>query len=202
MQIPSDSLRRVLDAVFESPAYAWRSDDATLNAVARWWRDLIAWIAQLRAANPQAYRLFVAALVAVLVGILLHALWVFVRTVRGAAEPRDSAEPSLQSARRDAAWHLRSADELASAGRCREALQRAFVGVALRLEEAGRVTYHPSRTPAEIAREARLAPADGARLRSLVQSLYAAVFGGSPCGIAEYRAWRAVADQEWNAAAH
>ena len=202
MQIPSDSLRRLLDTVFESPAYAWRSDDATLNSIARWWRDLIAWISQMRAANPEAYRIFVAALIAVLLAILLHALWVFIRTLRGAAEPRDVAHPERVAERPDAAWHLRTADGLAAEGRCREALQHAFVSVALRLDEAGRVAYHPSRTPAEIAREARVGPAEGARLQAMVQSLYAAVFGGAPCGPNEYHAWRALADREWDAAAH
>lgn len=202
MQTPPDSLRQVLDSVFASPAYAWRSNDETLNAVARWWRDILVWIGQLRASNPQAYRVFVGLLVAVLVGILLHALWVFLRTVRGAAEPRDDAASAPLAPRRDASWHLRAADELAHAGRCREALQHAFVGTALRLEAAGRVTYFPSRTPAELMSDARLAPADRAQLRALVRTLYGAVFGGAPCGMEEYRAWRALADRDWDATTH
>jgi hypothetical protein len=202
VQIPADSLRRVLDSVFASPEYVWRSDDATLNTVARWWRDVISWITQLRATNPQAYRIFVALLVAALVGILLHALWVFLRTVRGAAEPRNVSAPASPELRRDAGWHLRTADDLAGAGRCREALQHLFLGTALRLEAAGRVTYRASRTPAELVADARVAPADRAHLRSQVRMLYGAVFGGAPCGMEEYRAWRALADRDWNAAAH
>jgi len=202
VQIPADSLRRVLDAVFDSPAYAWRADDATLSTVARWWRDVIAWIAQLRTANPEGYRVFVAVLVTVLVAILLHALWVFLRTVRGAAEPRDARASASLEARHDATWHLRTADELANAGRCREALQHAFVGTALRLEAAGRLTYHPARTPAELVSDARVAPAERAELRTLVRTLYAAVFGGGPCGMDEYRAWRALADRSWHATSY
>ena len=132
------------------------------------------WIAQL-GGESRGYRLFVAVLVAVLVGnsAALRSGCSFERFA--ARRSLGTAKPSrLQSARRDAAWHLRSADELASAGRCREALQRAFVGVAVRLEEAGTSDVPSEPYSCRDRPGARVAPADGARLRSLVQSLYAA----------------------------
>jgi hypothetical protein len=201
-QVPTDSLRAALDSVFRSPLYDWQPDDAAVSAVVRWWRSLIAWIGGLRDASPVLYRVFVAVLVVMLAAVLGHALWVFIRTIRGAAEPEDATAPTAAAIRRDAGWYLSSADTLAAEGRFREALQRAFVGLALGLDAQGLVQYQPSRTPAEVAREARLADADRERLRGLVRTLYATAFGGARCGADEYRAWRAQADGEWHAAGH
>lgn len=202
MQAAPDSLRAALDSVFRSPKYAWRADDPALAAVARWWRALLDWIAGLRDASPIGYRLFIAALVLVLLAVIGHALWVLVRTIRGAAQAADATSPLAPVTRRDAAWYARSADALAAEGRFAEALQRAFVGLALALDTRGLLSYHPSRTPAEVAREARVRAEDRERLRALVRTLYAAAFGGAPCGPEDYRAWRTLADQEWHAPAH
>jgi len=199
-QVAPDSLRAALDSVFRSPRYDWRPDDAAVAAVVRWWRSLIAWIGGLRDASPLLYRALIVLLVVALAAVLAHALWVLVRTVRGAAETSDGGVPAEPATRRDAAWYVGSADALAAEGRYAEALQRAFVALALGLDARGLVQYQPSRTPAEVAREARLADADRERLRSLVRTLYACAFGGAPCGPDEYRAWRAQAVGDWRAA--
>ena len=201
-QVSPDSLRAALDSVFRSPQYDWRPDDATVAAVVRWWRSLIAWIGGLRDASPFLYRALIVLLVVALAAVLAHALWVLVRTIRGAAETADGNGPVVAGTSRDAAWYLGSADALAAEGRYAEALQRAFIGLALGLDARGLVQYRPSRTPAEVAREARLADADRERLRALVRTLYACAFGGAPCGPAEYRAWRAQAGGDWHAAGH
>ena len=202
MQVATDSLRAALDSVFRSPKYAWRAEDPALAAVARWWRALLDWIAGLREASPIAYRVFIAVLVLLLLAVIAHALWVLVRTIRGAAQAADSTTAPAPVARRDAGWYARSADALAAEGRFAEALQRAFVGLALTLDTRGLLSYHPSRTPAEVARDARVGADDRDRLRALVRTLYAAAFGGAPCGPEEYRAWRTLADREWHASAH
>ena len=202
MQVASDALRAALDSVFRSPRYAWRADDPALATVARWWRALLDCIAGLRDASPLGYRIFIASLVVVLLAIIGHALWVLARTIRGAARAADSTEPLAPVARRDAAWYIRNADALAAEGRYADALQRAFIALALTLDRRGLLSYHPSRTPAEVAREARVRAEDRERLRALVRTLYAAAFGGAPCGPADYRAWRALADQDWHAPAH
>lgn len=202
MQAPADSLRAVLDSVFRAPKYAWREETEAFAMVARWWRALIGWIAGLREANPLGYRLFVAALVLLLVAVLAHAVWVLVRTIRGAREAADSTAAPAGALRRDGAWYLRSADMLAAEGRFAEALQKAFVGLAFTLDGRGLLTYHPSRTPAEVARDARVRAEDRERLTTLVRTLYASAFGGAPCGADDYRAWRELAGREWHAAAH
>lgn len=199
-QSSPDSLRVALDSVFRSPAYDWRADDPAVAAVVRWWRSLIAWIGGLRDASPLLYRALIVLLVVALAAVLAHALWVLIRTIRGAADPADGSIEPVPGIRHDAGWYLDSADALAAEGRFTDALQRAFVGLALRLDAQGFVQYQPSRTPAEVAREARLADRDRDRLRGLVRTLYATAFGGAPCGPEDYRAWRAQAQEEWHAA--
>ncbi|HEX6644025.1 MAG TPA: DUF4129 domain-containing protein [Gemmatimonadales bacterium] len=203
MQQPSpDSLRSVLDSVFSGAAYAWRPDNETSAALVRYWRALLAWLADMSEANPLLYRLLIAGLAAVLVAILAHAAWLLVRTVRGAAVPLNPDLPEIVRERRTAGWYFDAADAAASGGRFAEALQLGFVGVALTLEERGLLRYHPGKTPAECTREARVAGADRDRLRSLVRTLYACAFGGRRCTAEEYAAWRSLAAGEWHAAAH
>ena len=68
------------------------------------------------------------------------------RTHRRGRRPRDPRRR----------WYYREADRAAAEGRINEALQLAFVGLALTLEAQGLLRYHPSKTPAECAREADL----------------------------------------------
>jgi hypothetical protein len=81
------------------------------------------------------------------------------------------------------------------------ALQLAFVGLALTLEAQGLLRYHASKTPAECARDARLAREDRERLRRMVRTLYGHVFGGQPYGPDDYRRWRADVGAPWHAPA-
>ena len=201
LQAP-DSLRSVIDSVFASSAYAWRPEDGTGAAIVRYWRKLLEWLASLQEANPLLFKLLVAGLVVVLAAILGHAVWLLVRTVRGAAMVASDAVPTMPAIRRNAAWYFAAGDRAASEGRYAEALQLAFVGVALTLEDRGLLRYHPSKTPAECSREARVAPADRRRLGSLVATLYRCAFGGAGCGAAEYSAWRELAAGEWHAPSH
>jgi hypothetical protein len=201
-QVTPDSLRSVLDTVFASGAYAWLPQDEMGAAIVRYWRRLLEWLASLREANPLLFRLFVAALIVLLIAILGHAIWLLVRTVRGAASPVSDAAPPGPAAPRGPAWYFAEADGASAAGRHSEALQLAFVGVALTLDERGLLRYHPGKTPAECSREARVGAGDRQRLGTLVRLLYACAFGGAGCGAAEYASWRALAAGEWHAAAH
>ncbi len=201
-QASADSLRAILDTVFASSAYAWRPQDETGTAIVRYWRRLLEWLASLQQANPFLFKLLVAGLVVVLLAILGHAAWLLVRTVRGAAAAASDDAPPEPAARRNAAWYLAAADRAAAEGRVTVALQLAFVGVALTLDERGLLRYHPAKTPAECSREARVAPDDRRRLATLVSTLYACAFGGAGCSAADYAEWRALAAGEWHAAPH
>lgn len=199
--IPPDSLRAALDSVFRQPAYQWRDPDPALSWLRRTWAAVLAWLAGIRDLNPLLYRVLIALLIVVLLAILLHAAVILYRTARRAEEGADQTVTATAPVH-GAAWFRSEADRLARAGRFVEAVQAAFVALARRLDELGLLQYHPSKTPAECAREARLADADQPRLRRLVSDLYRAAFGGAAFGADEYRRWLADADGEWHAPAH
>ena len=196
------ALRATLDSVFAAPAYRWTETPAPERWLREWWARLGDWLAALRAENPAVFRLLVFALLLALMVILAHGAWIVWRTVRGAAAPDDSARPREAREPRDAGWYLREADRAAAGGRTREALQLAFVALALTLDGQGLLRYHLSQTPAEVARAARVDGEDRERLRGLVLALYAYVFGGRACSAEDYRRWREAIARPWHAAAH
>jgi hypothetical protein len=199
--VSADSLRAVLDTVFAAPAYDWVEQEHPFGWIERAWLALVDFLERLRAADPLIFRIGLAVLILALVAILAHASWIMLKTMRHAVA-RDVAERTSRPAeRRDAAWFEREADRLAAAGRHVDALQAAFAGLTLRLDELGAVRYDPSRTPREYAREARLDARDRRRLQDLVTALYRHAFGGEPLGPEDYRRWRASAAGEWHGAA-
>jgi Domain of unknown function (DUF4129) len=196
------ALRAVLDRVFAAPAYRWAEEPPVLRLMREWWHRLTDWLEGLRLGNPFAFRLFVFALLIVLALVLAHGLWTVWRTVRGATSPEEADLGAGVREPRDAGWYFREADRAAGQGRRAEALQLAFVGLALTLDGQGLLRYHSSKTPAECVREARLAGPDRERLRALVGALYVHTFGARPLEADEYRRWRADIAQPWHASAH
>jgi hypothetical protein len=195
------ALRAVLDRVYAAPAYRWAEEPPVLRLVRDWWHRLTDWLEGLRLGNPFAFRLFVFALLIVLALVLAHGLWTVWRTLRGATSPEEVDRAPSPGEPRDAAWHYREADRAASQGRRAQALQLAFVGLALTLEGQGLLRYHGSKTPAECVREARLAGPDRERLRALVGALYAHTFGARPLEAEQYRHWREDIARPWHAPA-
>jgi hypothetical protein len=196
------ALRAVLDKVFAAPVYRWADEPPLVRLLRDWWHRLTDWLQGLRLGNPFAFRLFIFALLMVVALVLAHGLWTVWRTVRGAASPEDAGPNPSPSEPRDAAWYFREADRAAGQGRRAEALQLAFVGLALTLDGQGLLRYHSGKTPAECAREARLAASDRERLRALVRALYAHTFGARPLEADEYRHWRDDIARPWHAPAH
>jgi hypothetical protein len=197
----AERLRAALDTVFAGRQYRWAREPAPARLLHEWWDRMSDWLRALRADNPLVFRLLILGLLLVLVLILAHAAWLVWRTVRG-AQTADAAEASAGTLEpRDAEWYSRAADLAAAEGRFADALQLAFVSLALGLDRQGLLQYHTSKTPAECARDARLEPADGARLRGLVRTLYLHAFGGRPAGLDEYRHWRAAGAEPWHAPA-
>ncbi len=201
MQAPGPrELREALDTVFATPLYRWADEPGPLRMLRDWWHRLSDWLIGLRDANPAAFRLLVLALLLALLLVFAHAAYVVWQTARAAGQ---ASEPERRRSReaRDAAWYSHAADGAAAEGRLLEALQLAFVALVLTLHGQRVVQYHVSKTPAEYAREARLAEADRERLRGLVRGLYAHAFGGRPLGLEEYQRWRAAGEPPWHAAA-
>lgn len=191
MQGPSDpaTFRAVLDSVFSSPVYRWVNQPSATRLLRRWWDRLSEWLQALQSDNPALFRYLVMGLLLALILTFLHAGYLMWRTMRGAPPPTDRLPPSTPAAR-DAEWYEREADRAAGAGRRLEALQLAFIALALRLEMRGLLRYHASKTPAECAAEAHLEDNDRERMRQLVRTLYGYVFGGRPCSLEDYRRWR------------
>jgi hypothetical protein len=200
--LSDDSLRAVLDTVLSAPAYQWTETEPRLSWLARWWRTLVDWLGRFRESNPTAADILFWSLAAVLVIIFVHGGWIMYRTIRGATEAEGRGVSAGALAIRDERWFQRLADQLAGEGRFAEAMQAAFTALALRLEARGVLRFHPSKTPREYAREARLADSAKTTLQASVSELYAHAYAGRPCSRDQYRAWLMGLDQEWHAASN
>lgn len=188
--VPPDSLRAVLRAVFQAAEYRWR----TPAPRGRGWPaelvgQMLAWLDRLREAYPERYYALLTVLTLVLLLIAAHLASVVWRSLRApvAAAP-ESGGPGPRPAR-DAAWHLAEARRSSAAGRYAEALGHRFAALVLELDRRRVVGFHPAKTPAEYATEARLDAAGRTALAQLVQALYRHLFGGLPCGPAEWEAF-------------
>jgi hypothetical protein len=194
-------LRTALDSVFATPDYQWGEEPTALRVLREWWHRLGDWLIDLRADNPTAFRVLLLALLLTLLLIFAHAAYVVWRAARAAGQAGEGDPRREPREPRDAAWYSRAADRAALEGRLAEALQLAFLSLALTLHGQGVLDYHASKTPAECARDARLAGADRERLGSLVRALYAHAFGGRPLVLEDYRRWRDAGAPPWHAAA-
>lgn len=186
-----DSLRAVLDSVFAGPAYVWDRPDDPLAVVRAWWGRVMEWFASLVELHPGAMRVMLYAAILALLTIVLHAIWVWVHTMRAAASrPPGDGATTAGSLRHDARWHRDEAERLAADGHFAEASHHRFLALVLDLETVQRLHYHPSKTPADYLREVSLPPGARSDLERLVRVLYGYLFARQPCGPAEYSAWR------------
>jgi Domain of unknown function (DUF4129) len=189
-----DSLRAVLDSVFAAPAYRWVQRPDPFAAL-RHFRDAIwHWLETFHDAHPLGFRAVLYAMVAVMIAIVIHAGWTFIRSVRAA-----DASPEASRARfipRDQAWYRREADRLAAAGHFAEAIQADFLALVLALDARHVLRFHPSKTPGEYTREPGLAPGSREEFRDLVRRLYRYAFARSSCGPADFSDWRERATPE------
>ena len=200
-EVGPERYRAALDSVFASSRYEWTPPSPILQFLADWWRRVSEWVDGLRTASPLAFRIFLILILLAWVAMFAHAAWLVWLTVRGARRAERAAALPVAGERHDAGWYSRAADAAAAQGRLADALQLAFVALALTLEGEGLLQYHPSKTPAECAREARLARPDHDRLRDLVRSLYSHAFSGRTIGPDDYRRWREHGAGPWHAPA-
>jgi hypothetical protein len=92
---------------------------------------------------------------------------------------------------RDSVWYRREAERLASEGRLLEAMQADFTALILEFDRRHLLRFHPSKTPREYVREARLSESSRSALSELVWSLYRHLFGREPVTAPVAAAWRA-----------
>jgi hypothetical protein len=198
IQAPSaDPLRPVLDSVFAAPKYQWVTPRDPLAWIKWVIEHVVRWLAGLEGAAPVAYWAIVALLVAVLVAVLVHGGTIFVTAMRYASVP-EARELRPSAVRRDARWYEAQADAFARDGRYADAVRSLFDGLVLELDGQGALRWHPSKTPREYAREARLGGEGRARLSRLVDGVYDYSFAKAPCGALEWEAWRGAAAGRWD----
>jgi hypothetical protein len=183
--VDPESLRAALRAVFAGREYRWAQPSSGWIWMTELWHRALDWLFQLHIAHPLRYYVVVAALTLALVVVLVHLGYLVWRSVR-AADGAGAAGPAAVPPR-GAAWHLAEARRLSGAGRFAEALAHRFLALALDLDERRVLQFHPSKTPAEYAAEARLDAGSQSQLAQLVTTLYRHVFGGAACDAACWR---------------
>lgn len=181
--------------MFAAPRYHWVERRHPLQWLATLWTRFLDWVDRVNNAHPAlSWVLFFGALtlLALLLTHIGYTMWkVYSSTTRPADLPaRGTGGLVLQDARS----HRLRAEALAREGKYEEALAHRFAALLCDLEEAKAVTIHPSKTPAEYAREARLDAAGRVTLVGLVSILYAHLFGAEPLDEARYREFGSTAD--------
>jgi uncharacterized protein DUF4129 len=192
--VPPDSLRRALAEVFARPQYRW----VTGRGLAQWLLEqfarLLNWLAQAQQGHPAMFHALLIVLSVALLAILTHMGYVVWRVTRPTLRTPGALGAPGGLLPDDARAHRERADQLAAAGRYAEALAHRFVALVLELDRRSALQFHPSKTPAEYVREARLDGSGRASLGDLVTRLYAHVFGAIPCDAVGYREFVAEAD--------
>lgn len=182
---PTDSVRAALREVFAAREYDWGERRGVLSWLREWFLTALDWFADLEQTHSALYYLLLGAMVLVLLGIFAHFAYALSRAW-GSLDTPQAARPAVGEVR-DAAWYAAEARRLAAAGRYADALGHRFIALVLELERRKLVTFHPSKTPAEYAHEARLEPEARYALGDLVRTLYGCLFGGAP---ATSESWR------------
>lgn len=200
--VAADSLRTVIDAVLTQGAFQVEAPRDPWAPVRRLWTVMLDTLERLRTENPLAYRLLVWLLVAILIAIVAHAMWIAARTIQaGSIVPaKERLQPT--STPRDAEWYAREARRLASDGRFAEAMQADFLRLMLELDARNLARFHPSKTPGEYVGDARLPSEARDELRGLVRSLYRYAFARVPADRLAWEDWVNRASVNRYAAAH
>ncbi len=182
---PADSVSAVLRRVFESSKYEWDAPRDPFGFVRDLYESLVLWLDSLRDAHPVVYGVLAVLLTAVLVAILVHFAYLLWRALKPRALP-GAAGAALAPRRRNAAWYLEAARRLAEEGRCADAMAHRFTALVLQLEADEALKFHPSKTPAEYALEARLDGSAHSGFTELVAVLYQHLFGGVQCAPSDF----------------
>lgn len=181
--------------MFSAPRYHWVARRHPLQWLSDLWTRFLDWVDRVNSAHPTlSWLLFFAAL-ALLALLLTHIGFTMWKVYSATSRPTDAAVRGAAGVvLQDARAHRVRAEALARAGRYEEALAHRFAALICDLEEAKAVTVHPSKTPAEYAREARLDATGRVTLAGLVSILYAHLFGAEPLDERQYREFGSTAD--------
>jgi uncharacterized protein DUF4129 len=176
--VSADSVAAAIRDVFAAPEYEWTSRWSLWGWLSDLFFKIVAALEGLRESHPVAFYVVIGTMAAVAIAIFVHLGYVIWHAFRAPARRGPSAQ--ALPAVRDAVWHLREARKHGEAGRYGDALAHRFLALVLDLERRRALNFHPAKTPAEYAREARIEPGAQERLGALVGTLYRHLFGGAP----------------------
>jgi hypothetical protein len=174
--------------VFSAPRYQWVERRHPLQWLSDLWTTFLDWVDRLNAGHPTLSWLMFGVAIVLLALLLTHIAYTVWRVYSITTRSADLvAHPAAGLELLDSRSHRTRAEALARAGRYQEALAHRFAALICDLGEAKAVTMHPSKTPAEYAREARLDDTGHGTLTALVGTLYVHLFGGEPIDEQGYR---------------
>lgn len=185
--IPADSVRQAVREVFARPDYRWVPGAQPLHWFRDLWHRFVEWLNRFSTAHPFEAKLIFWGSLLLLIVLLVHLGFTAWRIYRVTVRQPVASTPGALAAPLDARTHLARADALARAGRFTEALAHQFAALLLELDRVDALSFHPSKTPAEYVREARLSSEERSALAGLVARLYQHVFGMAPCDEECYR---------------
>jgi len=166
--------------VFAAPEYQWEEQPKRLERLWSWLEGLIEALFSLKEQHPAAYYAVLALLAAVLLLVLSHIAYVLWRILRPQIRLTGAAAPASGKVR-GPDWYIEQARQATEKGSFGEALGLRFRALLLRLDRAGAVSFHPSKTPAEYLIEVKLDQSGVMVLSDLVGTLYRHLFGGVTC---------------------
>ena len=191
--MPADSVRRAVREVFARPEYEWVQTARQLHWLRDLWMRFRAWLEDFTTQHPLGARLLFWAALLALIALLVHIGFTVWRIYRVTVQQPRGTGSAPAPEPLDSRGHLARAEALARAGHFTEALAHRFIALLLELDRADALTFHPSKTPAEYVREARLGATGRATLAGLVSRLYHHVFGAEPLDERGYREFGAAA---------
>ena len=191
--MPADSVRRAVREVFARPEYDWVQTARQVHWLRDLWMRFRVWLDDFTTQHPLGARLLFWAALLALIALLVHIGITVWRIYRVTVQRPGGTGPAPAPELLDSRGHLARAEALARAGRYTEALAHRFIALLLELDRADALTFHPSKTPAEYVREARLGATGRATLAGLVSRLYHHVFGAEPLDERGYHEFGAAA---------
>ncbi len=185
-------MRAAIDRVFAREEYDWAVPAGPWEWIRRQFLTLVEWFDRLESTNPALFMVVLGFMITILVVMVVHLGVVAFRAATAKMETVTGA--TLAPATRVTADALElEAESMARAGRYADAVGVMFHAMLVTLQSCQAVRYHPSKTPAEYVREARLNDSGVSALSDLVRRLYGHLFAGEQCDQVDWERFRDLA---------
>ncbi len=172
-----ESVLAELRDIFAGPEYNWVDVRDPWAWARQVFDTIVQWFGDLYQHHPLIYIVLVASLVVVLVTVFVHFAFLIVQALKprtGGARGGATGHVLIK----DAGWYRREAVRSERDGNFVQALVMRFFALVLEMDRRELVVFNPSKTPIEYVHEARLPPDHRGQFQTLVDRLYAHVYGG------------------------